>query len=62
MKSTLLTVAFLVLAYPANAASTTHKFTPPTVSKQQEQAYNQTYKTDMAQEKHLKSSTGTTHG
>ena len=62
MKSTLLTVAFLVLAHPAYAASTTHKFTRPTVSKQQEQAYNQTYKTDMAQEKHLKSSTGTTHG
>ena len=32
MKSTLLTAAFLALALPAYAA-TTHKFTPPTVSK-----------------------------
>ena len=60
---TMLVAFFLSLAVPAYAApSATHKFTPPTVSKQQEQAYNQTYKTDMAQEKHLKSSTGTARG
>jgi hypothetical protein len=55
MKSAMLTATFLVLALPAYAVPATHKFTPPTVSKQQEQAYNQTYKTDMAQEQQLKS-------
>ncbi len=60
MKAMLLTAAFAALALPAYAA-TTHKFTPPTVSKQQEQAYNQTYKTDMAQEKLLKAG-GKIHG
>ena len=43
---------------PAYAATTTHKFSPPKVSKQQEQAYNQTYTTDMVQEKKLKSHGG----
>ena len=56
MKSTMLLTAFLALTVPAAAA--THKFTPPKVSKQQEQAYNQTYKTDMAQEKQLKARGG----
>lgn len=62
MKTTMLMATFIALAVPAYAATTTRKFTPPTVSKQQEQAYNQTYKTDMAQEKHLKSNTGKAHG
>ena len=49
----MLAAAFLTLALPAYAA-TTKKFSPPSVSKQQEQAYNQTYQSDMVQEKHLK--------
>ena len=48
---TMLAAAFLTLALPAYAA-TTHKIPP--VSPQQEQAYNQTYQSDMAQEKLLK--------
>ncbi len=62
MKTTMLMATFIALAVPAYAATTTRKFTPPAVSKQQEQAYNQTYKTDMAQEKYLKSNTGKAHG
>jgi hypothetical protein len=54
MKTMMLTSAFVVLALPAYAAAPTHKFLPPTVSKQQEQAYNQTYTTDKAQEKQLR--------
>ena len=50
---TMIAAAFLTLALPAYAA-TTNKFSPPSVSKQQEQAYNQTYQSDMAQEKLLK--------
>ena len=50
---TMLTAAFLTLALPAYAA-TTHKIPTPSVSPQQEQAYNQTYQSDMAQEKLLK--------
>jgi len=61
MKTVMLSLAFVALALPAYAAAPTQKFTPPTVSKQQEQAYNQTYKTDMAQEKQLKAG-GKTHG
>jgi hypothetical protein len=61
MKAMMLTAAFVALALPAYAATSTHKFTPPTVSKQQEQAYNQTHKTDIAQEKQLKAG-GKTHG
>ena len=61
MKAMMLTAAFAVLALPAYAATPTHKFSPPTVSKQQEQACNQTYTTDMAQEKQLKAG-GKTHG
>ena len=57
MKKLMLTAAFVTLGLPAYAATTTRKFLPPKVSKQQEQAYNQTYATDMAQEKKLK-----THG
>jgi hypothetical protein len=57
---TMLVAAFLALALPAYAAApTSHKFSPPTVSKQQEQAYNQTYTTDKAQEKQLRA--GSTH-
>ncbi len=51
----MLAAAFLTLPLPAYAA-TTNKFSPPSVSKQQEQAYNQTYQSDMAQEKQLKAS------
>jgi hypothetical protein len=47
---TMLAAAFVTLALPAYAAAT-HK---TTVSSQQEQAYNQTYQSDMAQEKLLK--------
>ena len=61
MKAIMLTAAFAALALPAYAATPTHKLSPPTVSKQQEQAYNQTYTTDMAQEKQLKAG-GKTHG
>jgi hypothetical protein len=57
MKTMMLTAAFVALALPAYSA-TTHKFSPPTVSKQQEQAYNQTYTTDKAQEKELKAHGG----
>ena len=67
MKTMMLSAALVALALPAYAAApTTHKFSPPTVSKQQEQAYNQTYQTyqtyqtDKAQEKQLKSG-GKTH-
>lgn len=56
---TMLAVAFLALALPAYAAPSTNKFSPPTVSKQQEQAYNHTYDSDKAQEKLLKA--GKTH-
>ena len=71
MRSTMLTAAFMltaaVVAVAAYAASptthkfsppTTHKFSPPTISKQQEQAYNQTYKSDKAQELLLKAHGG----
>lgn len=63
MRSTMLTAAFMltaaVVAVAAYAASpTTHKFSPPTISKQQEQAYNQTYKSDKAQEQLLKAHGG----
>jgi len=61
MKAMMFTAAFVALALPAYAATPTHKFTPPSVSKQQEQAYNQTYKTDKAQEVQLKAG-GKTHG
>ncbi len=57
MKTPVLTAAIVAIALPAYAA-TTHQFSPPKVSKQQEQAYNQTYKTDMAQEKRLKAHGG----
>ena len=57
MNNLMLTAAFVTLGFPVYAATTAHKFSPPKVSKQQEQAYNQTYTTDMAQEKKLK-----THG
>ena len=59
MKTMMLSGALVALALPAYAAApTTHKFPPPTVSKQQEQAYNQTYQTDKAQEKQLKAHGG----
>ena len=58
MKTMMLTAAFVAFALPAYAAHTTRKFSPPTVSKQQEQAYNQTYTTDKAQEKELKAHGG----
>ena len=61
MKAVMSTAAFAVLCLPAYAATQAHKLSPPTVSKQQEQAYNQTYTTDMAQEKQLKAG-GKTHG
>jgi hypothetical protein len=61
MKAMMLMSAFVALALPAYAAAPTHKFLPPTVSTQQEQAYNQTYTTDMAQEKQLKAG-GKTRG
>jgi hypothetical protein len=46
MKTMMLTAALVALALPACAA-TPHKLSPPTVSKQHEQAYNQTYQTDV---------------
>jgi hypothetical protein len=59
MKTMMLSGALVALALPAYAAApTTHKFSPPAVSKQQEQAYNQTYQTDKAQEKQLKAHGG----
>jgi hypothetical protein len=61
MKAMMLAAAFAALALPAYAAAPARKFSPPTVSNQQEQAYNQTYTTDMAQEKQLKAG-GKTHG
>jgi hypothetical protein len=61
MKAVMLSSALVALALPAYAAAPTHKFSPPTVSKQQEQAYNQTYTTDKAQEKQLKAGSKT-HG
>ena len=61
MKTTMLTAAFLALALPAYAAAT-HKMSPPTVSKQQEQAYNQTYQSDKAQEKLLAAGPSKTRG
>jgi hypothetical protein len=61
MKTVMLMAAFTALALPAYAAPPTHKFSPPAVSKQQEQAYNQTYTSDMAQEKQLKAG-GKTQG
>ena len=57
MKTMMLAATIAALALPAYAA-TTHKFSPPSVSKQQEQAYNQTYTTDKAQEKQLKAHGG----
>ena len=51
---TVLAVAFLVLAHPALAAGATTA-SKAAVSKSQEQAYNQTYQSDKAQEKQLKS-------
>jgi hypothetical protein len=59
MKAMMLAAAFAALALPAYAAAPARKFSPPTVSNQQEQAYNQTY--TMAQEKQLKAG-GKTHG
>ncbi len=61
MKTLMLIPAFVAFTLPAYAANPTHKFSPPTVSKQQEEAYNQTYTTDKAQEKQLKSG-ARTHG
>lgn len=61
MKALMLIPAFVAFTLPAYAANPTHKFSPPTTSKQQEQAYNQTYTSDMAQEKQLKTG-GKTHG
>ena len=61
MKAMMLAAAFAALALPAYAAAPTHKFSPPQVSSQQEQAYNQTYTTDKAQEKQLKAG-GKKHG
>jgi hypothetical protein len=61
MKTMMFMAAFIALALPAYAAPPTHKFPPPAVSKQQEQAYNQTYTSDMTQEKQLKAG-GKTHG
>jgi hypothetical protein len=62
MKTMMLIAVFVALALPAYA----REFSPPTISKQQEEAYNQTYKTDMAQEQQLKSggkvSGSKTHG
>ncbi len=55
MKALMLSVTFFALALPAYAATPTRKFLAPTVSKQQEQAYNQTYQSDMKQEQLLKS-------
>jgi hypothetical protein len=54
MKALMLMLTYFALALPAYAATPAHKFSPPTVSKQQEDAYNQTYTTDKAQEKQLK--------
>ena len=59
MKAMMLTAAFTALALPAYAAAPIYKFSPPTVSKLQEQAYNQTYTTDKAQEKQLKAGSKT---
>ena len=61
MKAIMSTAAFAVLCLPAYGATPTHTLSPPTVSKQQEQAYNQTYTTDKAQEKQLKAG-GKTRG
>jgi len=61
MKTLMLIPAFVAFTLPAYAATATHKFSPPTISKQQEEAYNQTYTTDMAQEKQLKTG-ARTHG
>jgi hypothetical protein len=61
MKVLILIPAFAALVLPAYAASPAHKLSPPAISKQQEQAYNQTYASDMAQEKQLKSG-GKTRG
>lgn len=51
---TMLAAAFLLLAHPAFAASTATS-DKSVVSKSQEQAYDQTYKSDKAQEKQLRS-------
>lgn len=61
MKALMLIPAFVAFTLPAYAANPTHKFSPPTISKQQEQAYNQTYSSDMAREKQLKTG-GKIHG
>ncbi len=61
MKALMLIPAFIAFALPAYAANPTHKFSPTTISKQQEEAYNQTYSSDMAQEKQLKTG-GKIHG
>jgi hypothetical protein len=57
MKTTMLIAALVALAFPAYG----REFSPPKISKQQEEAYNQTYESDMAQEQQLKSG-GKTHG
>jgi hypothetical protein len=62
MKATVVIATITGFALPVYAASPTHNFTPPSVSKQQEQAYDQTYASDMAQEKQLKAGTGKSHG
>ena len=58
MKTMMFTAALVAFALPAYVVDTSRKFSPPTVSKQQEQAYNQTYTTDKAQEKELKAHGG----
>ena len=63
MKTTVVVATVCGFALPVYAASpTTHKFTPPSISKQQEEAYTQTYTSDMAQEKQLKAGGAKTHG
>jgi hypothetical protein len=61
MKALMLMLTYFVLALPAYAATSTHKFSPPTVSKQQEEAYNQTHTADKTREKQLKAG-DKTHG
>jgi hypothetical protein len=62
MKTTVVIATLTGFALPVYAASPSHTFTPPSVSKQQEQAYNQTYTSDKAREKQLKTGTAKSHG
>ena len=63
MKTTVVIATVCGFALPVYAASpTTHKFTAPSISKQQTEAYNQTYTSDMAQEKQLKAGSAKSHG